>query len=312
MIFWVYITGGMSKKRLILKPNTPDKTLGILFIVLFAIAFIFGIALLVFGKQQDNQFTYKNGVILYEANNVRELRERIALYKYLNKYPLEVEPYLLKSLPKDFSKLPSAERKKLFIKVLIPIAVTVNMQFMQEHQMFEKILNKIKNRETLSDTEEKILEYGYRKYRCHTIKDLLIKSGGVPVSLLIAQAGIESGWGKSRFAIYYNNIYGIHKKHPRPGDIVVHFKSLYDSTVEYILNLDRSPAYKRFRLARYRMGDYYNPYKLAEYLSSYSTRRLEYIKLIKNVLTANNLTSYDKKFQSVIIAEGNIKQFSLE
>ncbi len=311
MIFWVYITCGMSEKRLVLKPNPPNRILGVIFIVLFAIAFIFGIALLVFGKQ-TNQFTYKNGIILYNVNNVQELKERLSLYKYLNKYPLEVEPYLLKSLPKDFSKLPSAERKKLFIKVLIPIAVTVNMRFMQEHQMFEKIADKIENHETLSSTDKKILEYGYRKYRCHTIRDLLIKSGGVPVSLLIAQAGIESGWGKSRFAIYYNNIYGIHKKHPRPGDIVVHFKSLYDSTVEYILNLDRSPAYKRFRLARYRMGDYYNPYKLAEYLSLYSTKRFKYIKLIKNVIAANNLTSYDKKFESIIVAEENIRQPNLE
>ncbi len=301
----------MSKKRLVLTPNPPNRTLGVIFIVLFAIAFIFGIALLVFGKQ-TNRFTYKNGIILYNVNNVQELKERLSLYKYLNKYPLEVEPYLLKSLPKDFSKLSSAERKKLFIKVLIPIAVTVNMRFMQEHQMFKNVADKIKNNETLSSMDKKILEYGYRKYRCHTIRDLLIKSGGVPVSLLIAQAGIESGWGKSRFATYYNNIYGIHKKHPRPGDIVVHFRSLYDSTVEYILNLDRSSAYKRFRLARYRMGDYYNPYKLAEYLSLYSTKRFEYIKLIKNVITANNLTSYDKRFESIIVAEESIRQPNLE
>ena len=60
------------------------------------------------------------------------------------------------------------------------------------------------------------------------------------------------------------------------------------------------------------MGDYYNPYKLAEYLSLYSTKRFKYIKLIKNVIAANNLTSYDKKFESIIVAEENIRQPNLE
>ncbi len=303
---------GKREKRVVLKPNTPNRTLGIIFIVLFAIAFLFGIALLVFGKQTEPEFIRKNGVILYTVDNVKQLKERLALYKYLNEYPLQVEPYLLKSFPKDFAKLPSKERKALFIKVLMPIAVTVNMQFRQERKVFEKIAEKIEKHIPLTHIDRKILDYGFKKYRCNTIKELLIKAGGVPVSLLIAQAGIESGWGKSRFAINYNNIYGIHKKHPKPNDIVMHFKSLYDATVEYVLNLDRSPAYKRFRLARYRMGGYYNPYKLAEYLSLYSTKRSNYVKLIQTVIEANNLTAYDKKFQSIVIAEGKAQTSNLE
>ncbi len=302
----------MKEKRVVLKPDTPNRTLGIIFIVLFAIAFLFGIALLVFGKQTEPAFIRKNGVIMYSVNNVKQLKERLALYKYLDEYPLQVEPYLLKSLPKGFAKLPPSERKSLFIKILMPIAVTVNMQFRQEHEMFEKIAEKIKKHVPLTNMDREILQYGFKKYRCNTIRELLIKSGGVPVSLLIAQAGIESGWGKSRFAINYNNIYGIHKKHPKPNDIVMHFKSLYDATVEYVLNLDRSPAYKKFRLARYRMGWYYNPYKLAEYLSLYSTKRSYYVKLVQTVIKANNLTIYDKKFRSILIAEEKMQTVNLE
>jgi len=299
----------MKEKRVVLKPKT--NIAAIIFIVIFALVFIFGIALLVFGKQTD-RFIYKNGVILYNVQSVKELKERLSLYKYLNEYPLQVEPYLLKSFPKGFSKLPAKERKSLFIKAILPIAVTVNMQFRKEHQIFEKIAKKIKNNQLLGATDYRIINYGFRKYKCHTLKELLIKSGGVPVSLLIAQAGIESGWGKSRFAIHYNNIYGLHRKHPRPGNIVLKFKSLYAATVEYVLNLDRSPAYKRFRMARYRMGEFPNPYKLAEYLTMYSTKRTQYIRLIQRVISANNLVAYDKKFQSIAVAENKVFTLSFE
>ena len=299
----------MKEKRLVLKPKT--NVAGVIFIVLFALVFIFGIALLVFGKE-NGYYVNKNGVILYSVKNVRELKERLSLYKYLNQYPVQVEPYLLKSFPKDFPHLKAKERKKLFIKALLPIAIIVNKQFRKEHQIFEKIAEKIKSGRPLSQIDREILNYGFKKYRCHTIKELLIRSGGVPVSLLIAQAGIESGWGKSRFAIQYNNIYGIHRKHPKPGRIVMRFKSLYSATVEYVLNLDRSRAYRKFRLARYRMGDFPNPYKLAEFLTLYSTKRSHYIHLIQRIITANNLIAYDKKFESVIVAENSSPNNSLE
>ncbi len=299
----------MKEKRLVLKPKT--NVAGVIFIVLFAIVFIFGISLLVFGK--DNTYSVKkSGAILYTVNSVSELKERLSLYRYINEYPLQVEPYLLKSFPKDFSHLKAHERKRLFIKALLPIAILVNMQFRKEHQMFKRVAEKIKMGKPLSRIDREILKYGFKKYRCHTIRELLIRSGGVPVSLLIAQAGIESGWGKSRFAIQYNNIYGIHRKHPKPGRIVMRFKSLYSATVEYVLNLDRSRAYRKFRLARYRMGDFPNPYKLAEFLTMYSTKRHRYIHLIQRIITSNNLVAYDKKLESTTVAVNSTSNNNLE
>jgi len=306
-IFGYIFSGGMRKDdRLVLKPKTNIWAL--VFIVLFAVAFIAGIALLAFG---DNRYPLKNSVVLYSVKNVEQLKERLTVYDYYKSYPFGVEPYLLKSLPEDFAKLPAAERKKLFIKVMLPIALTVKQQFDREHMLFEKIKAKIDANKKLTLAEKRLLARGYKKYRCKTINELVVKSGSVPISLLIAQAGIESGWGKSRFAIHYNNIYGIHKKHPKPNDIVRRFKSLYDATVCYVLNLDRNPAYRRFRNARYRMGDYPNPYKLAEYLTMYSTKRKEYTRLIQHIITSNNLTAFDKLSPAGVIAEINSTIFYL-
>ncbi len=295
----------MKGKRIVLKPK--NSVLGLIFIIAFAIVFLLGITLLVFAKNSD-EYLIRNGVIMYKVNNVKQLEDRLSLYKYLNQYPLQVEPYIVKNLPKDFATLPAKKRKKLFIRAILPIAVTVDMEFKREHLLFEKIYDKVKKHEQLSEIDYKIVNYGFKKYKCHTIKELLLRSGGVPVSLLIAQAGIESGWGKSRFAIQYNNIFGIHKKHPKPGDMVLKFKSLYDATKEYILNLDRSPAYKRFRIARSRMGDYPNPYKLAEYLTMYSTKRHRYIKLIQRVIAANELTAYDRTYIATPLAQTSLNQ----
>ncbi|WP_081639373.1 glucosaminidase domain-containing protein [Hippea alviniae] len=307
-MFRCIFSDGMRKNdRLVLKPKT--NILAVIFIILFAIAFIAGIALLAFGQER---YALKNGVILYSVKNVEQLKERLAIYDYYKSYPFGVEPYLLKSLPKDFAKLPAAERKKLFIKVMLPIALTVKQQFDREHALFEKIKAKIDSHKELTFVEKELLEYGYKRYRCKTINELVKKSGSVPISLLIAQAGIESGWGSSRFAIYYNNIYGIHKKHPKPNDIVRRFKSLYDATVCYVLNLDRSAAYKRFREARYRMGDYPNPYKLAEYLTMYSTKRKEYTKLIQQIIASNDLTAFDKLSPAGVVAETSAGSYSLQ
>ncbi|AEA33184.1 glucosaminidase domain-containing protein [Hippea maritima] len=295
----------MSVKRPVLKPKTNVAAL--IFIVLFALAFVFGIALLVFGKTP-----YQNrGVVLYTVKNTQQLKERLSLYSPLNSYFFAIEPYLLKSLPRDFAHLDAKQRKELFIKAMLPIAFTVKAQFDREHELFIKLKEKLDNNQPLSEADKKLLAYGLRKFRCKTINELIKKSGSIPVSLLIAQAGIESGWGSSRFAIYYNNVYGIHKKHPRPGDIVRRFSSLYDATVCYMLNLDRSPAYKRLREARYRMGRYPNPYKLAEYLTLYSTRRGVYVRLVQRIISSNNLAKFDKLYPSTFVAE-NPKGLALE
>ena len=46
------------------------------------------------------------------------------------------------------------------------------------------------------------------KYKAETLDALLIKVDKIPVSLALAQAAIESGWGTSRFAYEGNALLG--------------------------------------------------------------------------------------------------------
>ena len=46
-----------------------------------------------------------------------------------------------------------------------------------------------------------------KKYKLGEIKEFLQKINTIPPSLALAQAAIESGWGKSRFTKEANNIF---------------------------------------------------------------------------------------------------------
>ncbi len=289
----------MSKKRPVIKQTNPW---GVLLIVLFAAAFLAGIALLAFSKNIKTYslvnsgitFSSQEGFIFYQASTSGQLKKELHLYGLCNSYTNTVKPYLLKSFPKDFRYLPAKLRKKMFISAMLPIALTVKEQLDQEHKIIMSIKTKMVSSKRLDEQDKAFLKVMMIKYKTDSIDKLLKRVNSVPVSLLIAQAGIESGWGKSRFTIMYNNIYGIHRKHRKPWQpIVMSFDNLYDATVVYMMNLNRSPAYKRFREARYLMGKKQDPFRLAKYLTMYSTKRQAYIKLVQNVLATNGLVQYD-------------------
>lgn len=42
---------------------------------------------------------------------------------------------------------------------------------------------------------------------------------GIPASITIAQAALESGWGRTKLACYYNNFFGIKANHEQIADL---------------------------------------------------------------------------------------------
>jgi uncharacterized FlgJ-related protein len=83
----------------------------------------------------------------------------------------------------------------------------------------------------------------------------------VPTAIIIAMAGVESGWGTSRFAIEGNNLFGIRtwdltKDHMKPKDVpnakfgLKKYKTKCDSVKDMIRNLNTHSAYREFRVER--------------------------------------------------------------
>ena len=124
----------------------------------------------------------------------------------------------------------------------------------------------------------------------------------VPKELIIAQAAIETGWGKSRFANEGNNLFGIrtwNKDEPYllpipwtkwPGWGVKVYETRCDSVRDYLRILNEVFAFSEFRAARDSGID--DGIILADYLSLYASNQ-NYTKLIKEVIKYNIRGEYD-------------------
>jgi|GEM_PF-923420 len=217
---------------------------------------------------------------------------------------------IIERLPKDFSSLPLDKRKRVFIAAILPIAVAVKKQFDREHRYVIEMRNKIDQTGFIDQQNREKLNKLFARYRIKNgslpekINKLLIRTGSVPISLILAQAAIESNWGASRFAIEGNNLFGIRTykgKGIEPADYsgkkrfrVVVYKNLEASIKSYIINFNTGWAYKRLRKIRNAIYPNENPYMLANSLIYYSTRRGDYIKAVKDVIVRNNFERFDK------------------
>ena len=124
----------------------------------------------------------------------------------------------------------------------------------------------------------------------------------VPKELIIAQAAIETGWGKSRFANEGNNLFGIRTwniDEPHllpipwtkwPGWRVKVYETRCDSVRDYLRILNEVFAFTEFRAARDSGVD--DGLVLAEYLTQYASNQ-NYVELVKEVIKYNIRGEYD-------------------
>lgn len=128
----------------------------------------------------------------------------------------------------------------------------------------------------------------------------------IPTSMALAQAALESGWGKSRFAREANNLFG-HWTYSGVGllpqnrtlgksHMIRVFSSLQKSVNAYMLNLNTNDAYIAFRDKRFQArlnGKLYTGMDAAKTMINYSELKEEYIKMIREMIEQNNLSIYD-------------------
>ena len=217
-----------------------------------------------------------------------------------------VKPINLSLLPSEIRNIESTKKKKsLFIKIVLPLILEENNRIKVDRKKLFKILNKNMN----SDTEKKWLNSKFKQYGVLN-KDLSTLKGRmdiVPVSLAIAQAAKESGWGTSRFAIEGNALFGQWTwsgEGIKPAGVdseekhkVMKFKVLKASVRAYQRNLNTHGSYTQFRSARANMRDSdveLDSLILADFLDKYAATGKEYTKIIKQIIKQNNLQDFDK------------------
>ena len=217
-----------------------------------------------------------------------------------------VKPINLSLLPSEIRNIESTKKKKsLFIKIVLPLILEENNRIKVDRKKLFKILNKNMN----SDTEKKWLNSKFKQYGVlnKDLSTLKVRMDIVPVSLAIAQAAKESGWGTSRFAIEGNALFGQWTwsgEGIKPAGVdseekhkVMKFKVLKASVRAYQRNLNTHGSYKQFRSERANMRDSdveLDSMILADFLDKYAATGKEYTKIIKQIIKQNNLQDFDK------------------
>ena len=217
-----------------------------------------------------------------------------------------VKPVRLSLLPNEMKMIENTEkRKNLFIQIILPLIIEENNRIKLNRKKLFSILNKNHN----SNAEKKWLNEKFKQYGVlnKDLSTLKVRMDTVPVSLAIAQAAKETGWGTSRFALEGNALFGQWTwsgEGIKPADAdhnathkVMKFKILKSSIRAYQRNLNTHSGYKEFRMARAALRDNRRNLDgliLATYLNKYAETGTEYVKIIKQIIKQNNLTDFDK------------------
>ena len=216
-----------------------------------------------------------------------------------------VKPFEVGMLPEELKKIESSKiRKDLFIKIVLPLVLSENNRIKRDRRTLFKILNKNNNTKSEKDwLKKKFKQYGVVSKDLSTLK---IRMDIIPVSLAIAQAAKETGWGTSRFAIEGNALFGqwtFSGKGIKPAGSdkndkhkVATFSVLKASVRAYQRNLNTHSSYKEFRKARAIQRDNdenLNSLELANFLNEYAETGEEYTKTIKKIIQQNSLKDFD-------------------
>ncbi|MBL6799211.1 MAG: glucosaminidase domain-containing protein [Candidatus Pelagibacter bacterium] len=216
-----------------------------------------------------------------------------------------VKPISLTLLPAEITKIENAKkRKELFIQIILPLVIEENNNIKSDRNKLFTILNKSKNTKAEQNwLNSKFKQYGVVNKDLSTLK---IRMDEVPVSMAIAQAAKETGWGTSRFAQEGNALFGQWTWSGdgiKPSDAdndsthkVMRFNVLQASVKAYQRNLNTHSSYRDFRSARAELrdnGEELDSIILSEHLDEYAETGKEYVKILQQIIRQNKLTDFD-------------------
>ena len=216
-----------------------------------------------------------------------------------------VKPVALTLLPGEIKMIENTnQRKEFFIQIILPLILQENNNIRIDRKRLFSIINKSNN----TDLEKKWLEKKYKQYGIPSkdLSILKIRMDEIPVSLAIAQAAKETGWGTSRFAQEGNALFGQwtwsgeglkpKDSEKNEGHKVMKFNVLQASVRAYQRNLNTHSSYKNLRKARAELRDRGEPLDsliLAKYLNEYAETGEKYVEVLQQIIKQNNLKDFD-------------------
>jgi Bax protein len=218
--------------------------------------------------------------------------------------PLLVARVFVKRIPADHLDLATPAQKESFIKITLPLILAANEEIGMRRAAIKR---------AASANDRGALEKWAQLYRIDVGKqstrdlrdDILLRADAIPVSLALAQAAVESGWGTSRFAVQGNALFGQWAWKESAGlkplqasndrAVVRSFPNLFGSVRAYMHNLNTHSSYSDLRRQRARLADRDERgkgYALAGNLDRYAEIGMEYVDKLRTIIRVNDLDKY--------------------
>ena len=216
-----------------------------------------------------------------------------------------VKPVALTLLPQEIKMIENTKKRKdFFIQIVLPLILKENNNIRLDRKRLFNIINKSNN----TNLEKKWLDKKYKQYGVPSkdLSVLKIRMDEVPVSLALAQAAKETGWGTSRFAQEGNALFGQwtwsgEGLKPKDADQsqghkVMKFNVLQASVRAYQRNLNTHSSYRDFRKARAKLrdeGKELDSLILSRYLDEYAETGEKYVEVLQKIINQNSLKDFD-------------------
>ncbi len=221
------------------------------------------------------------------------------------RYQKRVKPIYFTQFPKDLDEIKDTKLKKeTFIKIVLPLVVAENDKILDDKIKLKRITSK----KMTTDKEKSWLRLKLREYKVRNsdITELNKRMDIIPVSIALAQAAKESGWGTSRFALEGNAIFGQWtwtgqgieplNKGKNEGHKILRFPILRASVKAYKNNLNTHKGYSEFREKRYSIRKRNKTIKgldLTDTLDRYAQTGKKYTDILEQIIKQNDLSDFE-------------------
>jgi len=187
------------------------------------------------------------------------------------------------------------EKKEKFLNTFVPAVTQVYDELNQRYKKTEELLKK-------NPKNPEIVEL-MKIYHAKDSQDLLTRLKPHPISVTLAQAAMETGWGTSRLFKIANNAFGVwsfSKNEPRVPAFAYRnkkqvylrkYESVADSIRHYYKTIATVKVFSKFRAKTMKT---LNPYTLVKELDKYSERRYVYTRKLASIIKYNKFLKYDK------------------
>ncbi|MFZ5608430.1 MAG: glucosaminidase domain-containing protein [Pseudomonadota bacterium] len=221
----------------------------------------------------------------------------------------EVPSILAATIPPGVEEADAPDAwKRRFLATTAPLILKVNALITADRARLERLATAMRQGRAPNRAQKAWLARLWQAYGVDEgdFTTLLERLDVVPPSLALAQAAVESAWGRSRFAAQGNALFGQWTWRGRglvptaraagARHRVRAFPDLLRSVYAYIHNLNTHAAYAAFRAERQRQrlaGAGWDSPALADTLLNYSALGEAYPRKLRAVMRVNRLADFD-------------------